>query len=92
MSHTKRAGERKRGGKAGAMLGAAGVSLALTGGAHAATNRPAADISSRDTAPRHEITIDEEEISDISLATFYVFDKGNAGTPSVSDCSCGGCR
>jgi hypothetical protein len=27
----------------------------------------------------HEITLDEEEIADVSLATFYVFDKENAG-------------
>jgi hypothetical protein len=28
----------------------------------------------------HEITRGEEEIADVSLATFYVFDKENAGT------------
>jgi hypothetical protein len=28
----------------------------------------------------HEITLGEEEISDVSLATFYVFDKENPGT------------
>jgi hypothetical protein len=28
----------------------------------------------------HEITLREEEVSDVSLATFYVFDKENPGT------------
>ena len=27
----------------------------------------------------HEITLDEEEIADVNLATFYVFDKENTG-------------
>jgi hypothetical protein len=35
----------------------------------------------RDIAPRYEITLGEEEICDVSLATFYVFEKENAGTP-----------
>jgi hypothetical protein len=32
------------------------------------------------TGMRHEITLCEEEISDVSLATFYVFDNERAGT------------
>jgi len=28
---------------------------------------------------KHEISMSEEEISDISLATFYIFDEDNAG-------------
>jgi hypothetical protein len=35
----------------------------------------------RNTALDHEITLGEEEISDVSLATFYVFDKENLETP-----------
>jgi hypothetical protein len=31
-------------------------------------------------APSHEITLGDEEISDVSLATFYVFDKENTGS------------
>ena len=96
MSHTKHTSKRKRTRKAAPMLGVAGVSLALAGSASAGTSGPAADMASRDTAPRHEITLGEEEISDVSLATFYVFDKENAGTPKVSEKlagwrSCGGC-
>ena len=30
---------------------------------------------------RDEIILDEEEIVDVSLATFYVFDKEKAGAP-----------
>ena len=48
-------------------MGAAGLSLSLASGASAATVGPAA----------HEITLGEEEISDVTLATFYVFDKEN---------------
>jgi hypothetical protein len=33
----------------------------------------------------HEIFLGEEEISGVSLATFYVFDKENAGTNHVGD-------
>jgi len=60
----------------------------------AGTGGPAADIPSADTAPRHEITLGEEEISDVSLATFYVFDKENLGTsrPSVQLAYHRGCR
>ena len=64
MSHTKHTSKRKRARKAVPMLGVAGVSLALAGSASAGTSGPAADIASRDTAPRHEITLGEEEISD----------------------------
>ena len=43
----------------------------------------------------HEITLAEEEIRDVSLATFYVFDKEHAGTPRLGARlamgACGGC-
>jgi hypothetical protein len=35
------------------------------------------------TSQHHEIFL-EEEISDVSLATFYVFDKENAGAPPLA--------
>ena len=61
-------------------VGMVGLSLSLAGSASAAT-APAAEVPSLDTASRHEISVGlhEEEIADISLATFYVFDKENAG-------------
>jgi hypothetical protein len=73
MARTKQASKRKRGKTALPVLGAAGISLAMAGGASATP--PAADLPSQDTGPR--ITLGEEEISDVSLATFYVFDKEN---------------
>jgi hypothetical protein len=62
------------------LLGAAGLSLSLASGASAATEVPAADMSRQNTAASHEITFGEEEIADVSLATFYVFDKENPRT------------
>ena len=34
----------------------------------------------RDTGVSHEIALREEQVSDVSLATFYVFGKENPGT------------
>jgi hypothetical protein len=62
------------------LLGAAGLSLSLASGASAATEVPTADTPTQNTAVSHEITFGEEEIADVSLATFYVFDKENVGT------------
>jgi hypothetical protein len=56
------------------------VSLSLATGASAATEVPAPDIPTQNTWVNPEITLAEEEISDVSLATFYVFDKENPGT------------
>jgi hypothetical protein len=61
------------------VLGAAGV-LSLAGGASAAVVAPAADTLKADTASRHVITLSEEEIFDVSLATFYVYDRENSWT------------
>ena len=76
MSNAKHAPKRKRGAKAVPVLGAAGL-LSLTGGALAATSgAPGAGLATQKAAPNHEIILGEEEISDVSLSTFYVFDKG----------------
>ena len=95
MSHAKQASKRRRRSKAVPVLGAAGLSL-LASGASAVTGGPAADMPTQNTGVSHEITLGEEEISDVSLATFYVFDKENAGTsrPGVqlAGRGCGGCR
>ena len=80
MSHAQKVPKRKRRRKAMPMLGAAGLSLSLANGASAAIAGAAADISTGDTGASHEIILAEEEISDVSLATFYFFDKENAGT------------
>jgi hypothetical protein len=81
MSHAKQAStKRKRSINAVPVLSAAGLSLSLASGASAAIGRPAADMPTPKTGISHEITLCEEEISDVSLATFYVFDNENAGT------------
>ena len=96
MAHAKRDSRQNRRSKALPLLGVAGLSLSLASGASATTGGPAADPLTRNTGVSHEIYLGEEEISDISLATFYVFDKENAATlrPGVQLAwrGCGGCR
>jgi hypothetical protein len=96
MSHAKQDSKRRRRSKALPLLGAAGLSLSLASGASATTGGPAADPLTRNTGVSHEIHLGEEEISDISLATFYVFDNESAGTlrPGVQLAwrGCGGCH
>ena len=79
VSRTKQVSRRKRRCKIGPILGAAGLSLSLAGGVSAATAAPVADALTQNSVVSHEITLDEEEIADVNLATFYVFDKENAG-------------
>ncbi len=79
------------------MLGAASLSLSLVSGASAATD----GLSANPLAPpvSQQMTLHEEEISDVSLATFHVFDKENVGPhrPRVrvafgcAGCGCAGC-
>ena len=77
MSHRKQPSKRKL----APALGAAGLSLSLAGGvSSAASAAPTADIQTQNTKLSHEITLYEEEISDVSLGTFYVFDNERAGT------------
>src|SRR5206468_3089604 len=95
MAHTKRASRRKGRKEAVPVVGLVGVSLSLAGGASAATAVPAADVPSWNTSPP-QITLNEEEIADVSLATFYIFDKENAGTrrfgEKLAQGGCRGCR
>src|SRR5690242_11364288 len=94
MPQKKPASMRKSYKEAVPVVGVVGVSLSLAGGASAATAVPPADTPSQDTL-RPQITLTEEEISDVSLGTFYVFDKENAGSRSLGERvaqRCGGCR
>ena len=97
MSHAKQASKRKSRTKAVTVLGVAGA-LSLAGGASGAAVGPSGDTLTDKMA----ITLDEEEISDVSLSTFYVFDHENAGarrpglqlaqrTRSRPRQGCGGC-
>jgi hypothetical protein len=88
--------KEKRGAKAAPLLGAAGL-LSLAGGASAATSGvPMADLPTQKTAPTHEIILGEEELSDVSLSTFYVFDRENANHEVGQQVAwwrgCRGCR
>jgi hypothetical protein len=98
MSHAKQAStKRKRSINAVPVLSAAGLSLSLASGASAAIGKPAADVLTPKTEMSHEITLCEEEISDVSLATFYIFDNERVGTSRrglklAQGCGgCGGC-
>ena len=100
MSRAKQSPSRKRLKKAAPVLGAAaGLSLSLASGASAG---PTPDMPTPGAGAGHEIILAEEEISDVSLATFYVFDKENTATfrPNIQlarggcggGCGGGGCR
>ena len=78
-------------------LGAAGLTFSMVGGASAATV-PANDVAqSTNYSPNHQITLGEEEIADVSLATFYVFDKESTAAAKDGNiqlargCGCRGC-
>jgi len=79
VTHAKQTSQRKRRSKALPVLGAAGLSLSLAGGASAVPNGLGADMPTQNPRDPHQIS--EEEISDVTLATFYVFDKENIGEP-----------
>ena len=89
MAKAKQGFKRKRSKTALPLWAAAGVSLAMAGGASA--NAPATDMPSEDSGKR--ILLAEEEVFDVTLATFYVFDKEREFSPGVrlAGGRCGGC-
>jgi hypothetical protein len=101
MLHAKQALKRKRRSKAVPVLGAAGL-LSLASGAVAQATGPAANLPTRTIEPSHELTLSEEEVFDVSLATFYVFDRettpgfqlvgGGCGHGGGCGCGHGGCH
>ena len=114
MPQAKRASKGKRPSKAVSVLGIAGASWVASAGGSPAEIPPAffaapttgsvADALWSNTAPFQVPTLAEEEISDVSLATFYLFDKENTGDAQSGvqlavvrgGCGCGhgcgGCR
>jgi hypothetical protein len=104
MARARNSSKRNRGKRAAPALGIAGVSLAMAGGASASTAGSAMDVPVQNTATHHELFLGDEEISDVSLSTFYIFDKENDATLQVGEkvawgcrcgcrgCRCGGCR
>ena len=84
MSQAKQPSKRKRRSKALPVLGAAGLSLSLVGTASAVPGGPAVNLPTSGNGDGNQVFLGEEEISDVSLATFYVFDKeGGDGTSSM---------
>jgi hypothetical protein len=75
----KRVSKRKRRSKTIPALGAAGLSLTLASEASLAATAPAFDTVTRKAGVSHEIVLREDEIFDVSLATFSLFDKERAG-------------
>src|ERR1700739_5125826 len=94
MSRVKQVSKRRRLRKTAALpaLGAAGLGLSLVGSASASA-LPTADLPQYlNTTPNQRFVLDEEEIADVSLATFHVFDREN-GTRGFTQVAfgCGGC-
>jgi hypothetical protein len=89
-----RQSKKKRTIKAAAvtMLGGAGLGLSLLGSASGST-MPIADIPQSDnTSPNQRFLLGEEEMADVSLATFHLFDRENFGSGvQLARGGCGGC-
>jgi len=101
MSHAKQApAKRRRLRKALPALGAAGLSLTLASAASStALGGKAAEMLAQGIGASQQMILSEEEISDVSLATFYVFDDEGTATSRRGvrlaaggcGCGCGGC-
>ena len=81
MPRVKQASKQKRTTKTATItvLGATGLGFSLLGNASAST-MPAADIAQSDnTPPNQRFVLSEEEMADVSLATFHLFDKEQVG-------------
>jgi hypothetical protein len=93
MSVTKQKPNRKRLKKAAPVVGVVGASMALAGSAYAmGTANSPPDVSARDTTLGPQFNLSEEELSDVSLGTFYVFDKEDLATFGVQYAArCGRC-
>jgi len=93
MARVKQASKQKRTTKAAAVkvLGAAGLGLSLVGGASASTMPTAGIPQSDNTSPNQRFVLGEEEMADVSLATFHLFDRENVGSGVQLARGCGGC-
>ena len=93
MAHLKHSSKGKRPSKVIPTLGLAGMSLAVATGGASASQAPVGDIPFQKLTPP-PFAFGEEEIADVSLSTFYVFDKENTATPQLGEklaWRCGGC-
>lgn len=93
----------KRRSKALPALGLAGVSFSLASGACASTSEASANTPPISQSQTGNLFLAEEEIFDVSLGTFYVYDRENTGPSSLAQrlrlarggcgggCGCHGC-
>ena len=95
MSRMKQTSKRKSVARAAMpALGAAGLTFSLAGSA-SATAVPAVDTpQNANVTPSQAFKLGDEEIADVSLATFHLFDKEATGNfvQVARGCGCGGCR
>jgi hypothetical protein len=61
-------------------LGVVGLSLSLASGASGAGATRVTDMLSSNAVPTQEVALREEEVFDVSLATFHLLDKENSAT------------
>ena len=93
MPRVKQASKQKRTTKAAVKaLGAAGLSFSLVGSASASTMPTAGIPQSDNTSPNRRFVLSEEEMVDVSLATFHLFDREHDGSGvQLARGGCGGC-
>lgn len=92
MSQAKATFRRKRRRKAAPVLGAAGLSLSLASGASTALGATNADMHTCSVSVSHELVLREEEFTDLSLATFHIFEKESTPRPVARiSAGCGAC-
>jgi len=97
MPQAKHNSKQSRRSKALPVLGAAGLSLSLASTASAVPGGPAVNLPNPGNGDGNQVILGEEEIADVSLATFYVFDKEDLGASSGSSVElvrhgCHGCH
>lgn len=97
MRRVKQASRKKRKAKVAVVkvLGATGLGLSLVGSASASTMSTAATLKFDDNSPNQRFVLGEEEMADVSLATFQLFDTENFGKGvqlARGGHGCGGCR
>ena len=93
LPHPDEAPQRKRRGNAVPVLGVAGLSSSLASAASAAISGMSAGLPARITPGSQQMTLHDEEIIDVSLATFRVFERENTQRPCTrfAACGCGAC-
>jgi hypothetical protein len=92
MPQAKQTSKQKRRSKALPVLGAAGLSLSLAGTASAVPAGPAVNLRASGEGDGNQLILHEEEVADVSLATFYVFDKEGDETSSLVQLVGHGCH